>query len=101
MTEEQIKTQEEMDGSPSHVTGNGFDIKFQCGPIKEVGANGCQVDDILNVLITRLKGFDKGPFRSRENSVAITKLEEAQMWLERRTKNRVARGVEGENKPHN
>lgn len=97
MEEFDYAKQEEMDGSPRHVEGNGFTIDFQCGPIKEVGVNGCQVDDILKVCLNRLKGFDRGPFRSRENSIAITKLEECIMWQEQRTKNREARGVEGKN----
>jgi hypothetical protein len=35
-------------------------------------------------------------FRCRENSLAITKLEEALMWLEKRTADREARKVEGD-----
>lgn len=35
----------------------------------------------------------------RENSLAITKLEEALHWLEARTKNRKAAGVEGTSEP--
>jgi hypothetical protein len=38
-----------------------------------------------------------GKFPCRENSIAITKLEEALMWLNKRTADRVKRGVEGKN----
>jgi len=37
---------------------------------------------------------------SRESSIAITKLEEARMWMEERTRNRVKAGVQGTYKKH-
>jgi hypothetical protein len=43
------------------------------------------------------EGLNKN-FPCRENSIAITRLEEALMWLDKRTANRDARGVEGFNK---
>jgi hypothetical protein len=75
-------------------------IKFQEGPIREVGVNGCQIDDVIDVLVARLNVFQDGPYRCRENALAITKLEEARMWLNERTRKRVAQGVEGVNAPH-
>lgn len=33
----------------------------------------------------------------RENSIAVTKLDEALMWLKKRKEDRTARGVEGTN----
>lgn len=75
-------------------------IKFQEGPILEVGHNGCQIEDVIDVLLDRLRGFNEGPFRCRENSLAITALEDAQNWLLRRTLNRAAQGVEGHSLPH-
>jgi hypothetical protein len=56
--------------------------------------NGTTVEDLIRVAIERLKDLGL-KFPSRENSVAITKLEEANMWLEARTKDRINRGVEG------
>jgi hypothetical protein len=38
-------------------------------------------------------------FRCRENSIVITKLEEALMWLEKRTRDREALKVEGTHEP--
>ncbi len=70
-------------------------ILFQRGPIKEVGTNGLTHEVLLAILIDRMQGFQKGPYSCRENSIALTKLEEAKHWLEARTKARVARGVEG------
>jgi hypothetical protein len=37
-------------------------------------------------------------FPCRENSVTITKLDEALMWQKKRTEDRVSRGVEGQSK---
>jgi hypothetical protein len=49
---------------------------------------------LLEVLIDRMQVLG-AKFPCRENSVATTKLEEALMWLEKRTANRKKRGVEG------
>ena len=40
-------------------------------------------------------GQNQGDFACRENSIAITKLEEALLWLNKRTQDRIARNVEG------
>ena len=75
-------------------------IKFQCGPIAEVGINGCSIEDVIDVLAPRLEGFQRGSFRCRENALAITKLEEAKHWLLERTRKRQEQGVEGYNLAH-
>lgn len=77
-----------------------INIKFQEGAILENGVNGCQIEDVINLLVERLKGFQKGGFPCRENALAITKLEEARMWLEERTRKRKEQGVEGRMKSH-
>jgi hypothetical protein len=76
-----------------------INIKFQDGPIGEVGVNGCQVEDVIYALVERLTGFQKA-MPCRENALAITKLEEARMWLDERTRKRREQGVEGKNLPH-
>lgn len=58
-------------------------------------ANGTTNEEVLKVLINRVQ-FLNGKFPCRENSIVITKLEEALMWLEKRTRDRIARGVEGQ-----
>lgn len=70
-------------------------IEFQNGTIPEVGVNGVTHEALLEVLIDRLRGFQSGQFACRENAIALTKLQEAQMWLLQRTRDRAARGVEG------
>lgn len=70
-------------------------IKFQEGPIKESGVNGVMNEDLLAMVITRLQHFQKSEFACRENAVALTKLEEAMMWLDKRTTSREKKGIEG------
>ena len=70
-------------------------VHFQEGPIKENGINGIANEDLILMVVTRLQGFQNSPFACRENAVALTKLEEAAMWLRKRTTDREARQVEG------
>ncbi len=71
------------------------EIHFQNGPIQENGVNGCQQEDLLAVIIDRLRSFQAGPFPCKENEFALTKCEEALHWLNLRTADRIKRGVEG------
>lgn len=57
--------------------------------------NGTTNEELLAVLINRL-AYLNGKFPCRENSIVITKLEESLMWLNKRTQERAARGVEGQ-----
>jgi hypothetical protein len=50
------------------------------------------------VLIDRLESFQRGDFAGRDNAIALTKLDEARLWLHKRTMDRVSRGVEGTHK---
>jgi len=90
-------------GIYAKISINGIDehpycsIKFQNGPIKNHGVNGCQNEDLLAIVIDRLRGFQTGKFSCRENAIALTKLEESLMWLNKRTRDRIKRGVEGKN----
>jgi hypothetical protein len=70
-------------------------IEFQDGPIQEVGVNGISNEALLAIVEDRLLGFQSGQYACRENAVALTKLQEAMMWLQKRTRDRMARGVEG------
>ena len=75
-------------------------IRFQQGPIKETGLNGTQIEDVLDILCKRLAGFQEGPFKCRENAIALTHMETALLWLKQRTAKRLSQGVEGRNVPH-
>lgn len=72
-------------------------IHFQEGPIKETGVNGITQEALLAIIIDRLRSFQAGQFSCRENAIALTHIEEALMWLQRRTVARIKRGVEGTN----
>lgn len=80
------------DGNPNSIVGT---IQLQSGAIKESGVNGVMGEDLIAMVLVRLEEFQNTEFRCRENACAITKLEEAMMWLRKRTNGRENRGVEG------
>lgn len=83
------------DGPGITAAESHLEIRFQEGPVHEAGVNGVSGEALLTVLIDRLRGFQTGQFACRENAVALTHLETALMWLQKRTRDRLARGVEG------
>lgn len=74
-------------------------ITWQDGPVKEKGRNGVQVEDVIEVLEERLAELNKPPYACRETAIAVTKLQEARLWLLERTRNRTGRAVEGTSNP--
>lgn len=84
-----------IESSNPHLGEQYAEVNFQKGAIYENKLNGCQNEDLIAICIDRLQCFQAGDFGCRENAIAITKLQEAMMWLEFRTKQRVERGVEG------
>ena len=72
-----------------------LDLAFQNGPIKEAGVNGITQEVLLAIVIDRLRSFQQGPFSCRENAIALTHCKDALWWLQRRTRERIKRGVEG------
>jgi hypothetical protein len=70
---------------------------IQSDPIKEVGVNGCQALDMLEYVKCLFQSLNDA-FPCRENALTITKIEEAIHWQDARTKDRMKRNVEGENK---
>ena len=73
---------------------NSISFTLQNGAIGENGKNGCQVTDIIAAAKLIIEGLN-AKFPCRENAMTITKLDEALMWQEKRTKDREQRGVEG------
>ena len=57
-------------------------------------SDGTTNEELLAVLIDRMNSL-QAKFPCRENAVAITHFETGLLWLQARTANRVARGVEG------
>jgi hypothetical protein len=71
-------------------------ISFQTGARKEENSVAGVIDtDLLEIVRDRLKSFQAGPFSSRENACALTHIEEALMWLNRRVEDRIEREVMG------
>lgn len=56
--------------------------------------DGTTNEEVLEMLIDRMK-YLQSKFPCKENACCITHLEESLMWLEKRTRDRVKRGVEG------
>lgn len=81
---------------PQWAKLHSVELQFQNGGLKEVGPNGITDQALLAIVLDRLRSFNDGPYRCRENSVMITKLEEALMWGEKRANDRARRNVEGE-----
>lgn len=96
------------EGNPTGgtVRGTGISIDWQDGPLEfdyEKGErkekpNGAFTQDVILLLIDRLKYYQEGKFSSRENAIAITKLEEVLMWQQKRQDERVKRQVQGQHK---
>lgn len=85
-------------GIPSqdpNSTATMYAIRFQNGPIAEVGVNGLTHEALLAILIDRMEGFQRGPYASADNQEALEAMTRAQEALQRRTRARMARGVEG------
>lgn len=70
-------------------------IRFQNGPIAEVGVNGVTHEALTAIIIDRLECFQRGPFACDENAEALDHYRAAQQALLSRTRKRMERGVEG------
>lgn len=57
-------------------------------------SDGTTNEEVLEILINRMN-FLNNKFPCRENSIVITHLETALLWLEKRTNDRIKRNVEG------
>ncbi len=98
------------DGNPAggRSVATGIWIDWQNGPLgrgeDRIEPNGAFVETLVAMAIDRLQWYngdgkyaeDSGKkFRCRENSLAITHLEEAQHWLNHRTARRETANTEG------
>lgn len=57
-------------------------------------SDGTTNEEVLECLIDRMN-FLNSKFPCRENAIAITNLDQALMWLNKRTSDRMKRSVEG------
>ncbi len=76
----------------------GLSVLFQNGPIGEAGVNGVTHEALLAILIDRLECFQAGPYMNHFNGIALDFLRAAKLALLDRTRERMARGVEGTNR---
>lgn len=79
--------------------GTGWTISWQNGPLGR-GAqrhrpNGAFVEDILDAVRERIEFYQSSQFACPENVEVLKALAEAQGWLDKRTKDREKRQVEG------
>lgn len=86
-----------IDGKEPPVAIGLAEIKFQNGPVKEFGLNGISQEALLAIVIDRLRSFQAGPYACHDNAVALDHCEWAMKFLQKRTRERMARGVEGTN----
>ena len=83
------------------VTGIGLDISWQKGPLGRVECgtriepNGAFVETVISAVVKRIEFYQESKFKSRENAIALTHLETALLWLNKRTQDRENRQVEG------
>ncbi|OPZ65912.1 MAG: hypothetical protein BWY85_00271 [Firmicutes bacterium ADurb.Bin506] len=71
-------------------------ILFQKGPRSDPKARHGVLDgDLLEIVRDRLKAFQQGEFATRENACALTHIEEALMWMNKRAEDRAERSVLG------
>lgn len=97
-----VENKVDKDGNPTggSVRGIGLEINWQDGPLGRPAkkATGAFVDDVIEAARQRLEFYQKasgGKLACRENSIAITKLEECLHWLYARRMSREDRGVQG------
>ena len=76
---------------------NEISFKIQNGPIKEVGVNGCQVDDLLYIAKTIIFRLNKN-YPCKENEEALEGINKAVDALAARKARREREGNEGYNR---
>lgn len=86
------------------VRGVGLSIDWQNGPLgrdgQRIEPNGAFVETVIAAVVQRIAYYQSSKFNCRENALALTKLEEALMWLNSRTAKREAQKVEGTHAVH-
>ena len=98
----QNKVDENGNPAGGYARGTGMAIEWQNGPLgrgaERQEPTGAFVETVLAAVRQRIEFYQTAQnkkFACRENAIAITKIEEAMMWLDSRTKAREVRQVEG------
>lgn len=89
------------DGTPmgGYAMAIGMQIRWQEGALgrgkDRQAPNGVFVETVIETAKQRLEHYQTSKFACGENAIAIKNLEEALAILDKRTKGRESRGVEG------
>lgn len=71
-------------------------VQMQEGPRNSPDViHGVLDTDLLEIVRDRLTAFQAGPYACRENACALTHIEEALLWMNKRVEDRITRGVLG------
>jgi hypothetical protein len=74
------------------------ELQFQNGARKLPDSiHGILDTDLLEIVRHRLQCFQQGAFATRENAIALTHIEEALLWMNKRVEDRIERNVLGTN----
>jgi hypothetical protein len=74
-------------------------ITYQTGPRDEPGSTPGLLDGVLLAIVAdRMTAYNEGPYKSHENALVLTHVQDAMNWLWRRAFDRAKRGVLGKNK---
>jgi hypothetical protein len=68
-------------------------VTFQKGFPREVGINGCRVEDVIDLAIDRLEAYQRGPLACVENEIALNNLRSAVRAVYGRRRRREEQGV--------
>jgi len=85
------------------TTGRGMNLVWQNGPLgrgqERRAPNGCGVEEVIQAAIGRLEFYQASRFACEANAEALHALYHAAAALERRTRDREERQVEGTHTP--
>lgn len=86
--------------NPYRFENQFMTIQFQRGLPPEVGLNGVQVEDVIEVALAKLESYQLGLLSCSENEEAMQALNAARDALKRRRQRRMLQGVFNTMTPH-
>jgi hypothetical protein len=86
--------------NPSLHESEYINVKFQQGLPPEVGVNGARLEDVVEVLLSKLELYQQGSVPCRENEEAIQSLRNVKDAMARRRQRRMLQGVFNTMTPH-
>lgn len=89
-----------LDGSEALVETEFVRIVFQHGHPQEVGINGCRIEDVIDLLVTKLLDFQGRDLACEENATALYHLDMAREALVLRRRRRELQGLIGHQAKH-